>query len=221
MRQRSLRYGPATVCTVMDHEDPRVARTRATVLGTAAELVVEGGTSALTVDAVVARSGVAKSTIYRHWPTRDHLVRDVFQFCAPTPASPDPSLPFERAMREFLHDLVNQLSDPNWSRMMPALLALKAYEPALSAFDELMDAMQHQVSEELFARGQREGLFGPEVDHHRAIALLVGPLIFALITGETPLTTDLADAALGSFMAGLADSGPSSTGRRPPASSTY
>ncbi len=187
----------------MDTEDPRVARTRAAVLGTAADLVVEGGPGALTVDAVVARSGVAKSTIYRHWPTRDDLVRDVFRFGAPTPVTPPAALGFEAAMRLFLHDLVGQLSDPKWARMMPALLALKAYEPAMSAVDEEMDAMQRRVSEELFARGQAEGLFGAELDHQQAIALLVGPLVFALITGEAELTTGLADAALTQFMAGL------------------
>ncbi|HAP76477.1 MAG TPA: hypothetical protein DCR14_10375 [Acidimicrobiaceae bacterium] len=187
----------------MQNEDPRVARTRAAVLGTAADLVVEGGPSALTVDAVVARSGVAKSTIYRHWPTRDDLVRDVFQFCAPTPASPEPDLGFEQALRLFLHDLVAQLSDPKWARMLPALLALRAYEPTMSAVEEQVDAMHRQVTEELFARGEREGLFGRDLDHQRAIALLIGPLIFALITGETPLTTDLADASLHAFMAGL------------------
>lgn len=208
MRHESLgcgvnNAGPGTVDEVTEHEDPRIARTRAAVLGTAAELVVDGGPSALTVDAVVARSGVAKSTIYRHWPTRDHLVRDVFQFCAPVPATPAPELSFEAALREFLHDLVAQLSDPKWARMLPALLALKAYEPALSAVDEQVDAMQRQVSDELFARGRREGLFGPELDTQQAIALLVGPLIFALITNETPLTTELADAAVRSFMAGL------------------
>src|SRR5690606_191899 len=47
--------------------DARVARSRATVLRTATDLLVEGGPSAVTIDAIVARSGVAKSTIYRHW----------------------------------------------------------------------------------------------------------------------------------------------------------
>jgi AcrR family transcriptional regulator len=187
----------------MDTTDPRVARTRATVLGTAADIVVEQGPTALTVDAVVARSGVARSTIYRHWPTRDELLVDVFTFCAPTIVSPPADLGFEDAMRWFLHDLVRQMSDPKWSRMMPALLALKTYEPTLADVERHMDEMQGFVSRDLFDRGIREGLVGEDVDVGRSVSLLVGPLVFAVISGETPLTIGLADEALRCFMAGL------------------
>ena len=184
-------------------EDPRVARTRAAVLGSAADIVVEGGPSALTVDAVVARSGVARSTIYRHWQTRDEILVDVFSYCAPSVTAPDPGLGFEDAMRTFLHDLVAQLSDPKWARLMPAMSALKLYEPTIAEIERRMEEMQGHVSDDLFDRGEREGRFGPELDRGRAIALLIGPLVFAIITGETPLTVDLADDALRCFLAGL------------------
>lgn len=186
-----------------EHADPRVARTRATVLGAAADIVVEGGPTALTIDAVVARSGVARSTIYRHWPTRDDLLVGVFLDCAPLARVPDPQLGFEDAMRAFLHDLVDQLSDPKWARMMPAMMALKAYEPTIADIEHRMEERQSQLSDHLFDRGEREGWFGPDLDRSAAIALLVGPLVFALITGDTPLTTELADASLRGFLAGL------------------
>ena len=53
-------------------------RTREAVLTAATDLLVEGGPSAVTIDAVVARSGVAKSTIYRHWESRDEVLVAVF-----------------------------------------------------------------------------------------------------------------------------------------------
>ena len=54
--------------------DPRVARSRASLLEAATDLLVDGGPRAVTVDAVSERSGVAKSTLYRHFPSRDDLV---------------------------------------------------------------------------------------------------------------------------------------------------
>lgn len=183
------------------------------MLGTAADIVVEGGPTALTVDAVVARSGVARSTIYRHWPTRDELLVDVFEFCVPKMDAPAPDLGFEQAMRAFLHDLVRQFGDPKWNRMMPALLALKAYEPTLAGVEKRLEHRQDALADDLFARGEREGLFGPELDRDRSMALLVGPLVFAMLTGETPLTTALADDALRGFLAGLP--APAEPARRP------
>ncbi len=188
--------------------DPRIARTRATVLDTAAAIVVEHGTAALTVDAVVARSGVARSTIYRHWPTRDDLLVDVFEYCVPVIETPAPELGFEAAMQQFLHGVVGHLSDPKWNRMLPALMALKTYEPTLARVEERMEERQGSISADLFARGEQEGLFGPDFDHLRATTLLVGPLVFAALSGETPLTSELADASLHNFMAGLRSADP-------------
>ena len=54
--------------------DPRVARTRATVLGAAIDLLAERGYSGFSVEGVVERTGIAKTTLYRHWPTRDDLL---------------------------------------------------------------------------------------------------------------------------------------------------
>lgn len=193
----------------MGTTDPRIARTRATVLNTAADIVVEQGTTALTVDAVVARSGVARSTIYRHWPTRDDLLVDVFEYCVPSLETPGPDLGFEAAMRQFLHAVVGHLVDPKWNRMLPALMTLKAYEPTLARVEQRMEEHQGHVSADLFARGEREGLFGPDLDRDRAMALLIGPLVFAALSGETAVTSALADDSLHNFMAGLRSADPS------------
>jgi AcrR family transcriptional regulator len=40
------------------------------------ELLSERGVGGFTVDEVARRSGVAKTTIYRYWPTREALVID-------------------------------------------------------------------------------------------------------------------------------------------------
>ena len=49
------------------------------VLDAATHILAEEGHEGFTVDAVVARSGVAKTTIYRHWPTKIDLLIDAFQ----------------------------------------------------------------------------------------------------------------------------------------------
>ena len=54
--------------------DPRVARTREVVLDAAIDLLAERGYSGFSVEGVVDRTKVAKTTLYRHWPTRDDLL---------------------------------------------------------------------------------------------------------------------------------------------------
>ena len=92
-RQGDIHHTGTAALPLRPEMDARVARTRETVMQAAMELLVEGGPGGLTVDAVVARSGVAKSTVYRHWADRDALVADVFNVCAPQMVEPDPDLP--------------------------------------------------------------------------------------------------------------------------------
>ena len=54
--------------------DPRIERTRAVVLETAIQIVAERGFAGASIDSISQRSGVARSTIYRHWPSRMDLL---------------------------------------------------------------------------------------------------------------------------------------------------
>ena len=49
--------------------DQRVVRSKTRVLEETYRLLSEGGMGGVSVDEVSRRSGVAKTTIYRHWPT--------------------------------------------------------------------------------------------------------------------------------------------------------
>src|SRR5262245_17254407 len=58
-------------------QDPRVERSKQAILKATRELLAEeGGVCSLTVAAVAARSGVAKTTIYRRWRDKWELALD-------------------------------------------------------------------------------------------------------------------------------------------------
>lgn len=54
--------------------EPADRGVRDRVLATAAELFYREGTRAVGVDLIVAQSGVAKTSLYRHFPTKDDLI---------------------------------------------------------------------------------------------------------------------------------------------------
>jgi AcrR family transcriptional regulator len=182
--------------------DPRVSRTRAAVLRTATELFVEGGPTAVTIDAIVARSGVAKSTIYRHWESRDDVLLAVIESCAPTLPVPDPDTDVVTALRDTLRAMAGFLNDPEWARMIPALLLLKHHEAGIAELEERLEQQQDQVLSDLVRRAADEGLIEGDVDVEEAIASLVGPLLFAHLTGTVEVDDGLADRTIERFLAG-------------------
>ena len=57
---------------------PRSERARLAVLEAAADLLVEGGLGAATIESIAARAGVSKVTIYRWWPSRGAVAIDAY-----------------------------------------------------------------------------------------------------------------------------------------------
>ena len=174
-------------------EDPRIVRSREAVLTAATDLLVDGGPSAVTIDAVVARSGVAKSTIYRHWDSRDEILVAVFERCAPTLTEPDPALPAEAALRQLAHAMVDVLLDPQWARIIPALLMLKSHEVGVALVERRLEEHQNEAMALVVARGVAEGVLRADVDPKQLITQFVGPLLFAHLTGTVPVDHELAD----------------------------
>lgn len=174
--------------SVRSHMDPRVARSHAAVMAAARELLVELGPAGLTIDGVVARSGVAKSTVYRHWRTRDDLVTDVFTSCMPTLEMPGPEVQGVAALRDVVGQFAAALSDPQWRRLFPALVLLKSQSDALSDIDKDLSVAQRALAAEVLGRCVDEGVLDPVVlaDPERTGRYLVGPLLaLALSDGAT------------------------------------
>jgi AcrR family transcriptional regulator len=188
--------------------DRRVARTRSAVLRSATDLLVESGPSAVTIDAIVARSGVAKSTIYRHWESRDEVLLDVIETCAPTLVRPDPTLGFEHAVRAVVDQACAALNDPEWARVIPALLLLKAHQSDIAQLYEKIGRHQDQTLATIVAMGVAEGRLRDDADSEEISAQLIGPLVFAHLTGRPRVTkafaTRVADAFLRANTAGVA-----------------
>jgi AcrR family transcriptional regulator len=180
--------------------DPRVTRSRNAVLRAATELLVEGGPNAVTIDAIVARSGVAKSTIYRHWESRDDVLVSVIEHVAPHLPEPDPADDVVTALRTTLHALVASFNDPNWARVVPALLMLRYHEASIAALEERLERQQDTVLTTLLRRACAEGLLRADLDIPEAIALVVGPLLFAHLTESVPLDDAFADRTLDTFL---------------------
>src|SRR4029450_13783209 len=57
----------------VEEVDPRVERSRRVILEATLGELGEVGYGTLTIEAVAARAGVGKSTIYRHWPGKLEL----------------------------------------------------------------------------------------------------------------------------------------------------
>ncbi|MEV0066464.1 TetR/AcrR family transcriptional regulator [Amycolatopsis sp. NPDC050768] len=182
---------------------PRSARAHACALSAARDLLAEGGLPAATVDAISARSGVSKATLYKHWPSRTALAAEAFgremADAIPSPCTGDP--------RADLVEQVRRVSafyaGPTGEVFAQLLAACVTDPPAAPFFREFfLDGRRAAISV-LWQRLVDAGQASPTVDVETATDVLFGPLIFRRLTGHAPLTVAEADAISSAALEGL------------------
>src|SRR5262245_5246209 len=114
--------------------DRRVERSKRVVLDATRELLEEeGGVRSLTVEAIAARSGVAKTTIYRRWRDKWELALDAVMIDM-LPGFDDPVDVGDtrKELLTFVNSVIKQLGAPLFGRAMQGLVSEIATDPDLS-----------------------------------------------------------------------------------------
>jgi AcrR family transcriptional regulator len=167
--------------------DERVRRSRATVLDVTTQLLIERGFSGATVDEISRRSGVAKTTIYRHWPTRTDLLRDACSTLS-TPLEAPNTGTFLADLTALMIDLTQILRSAKWTSVLPSIIDEAERDPDLA---EMYSKLQRGYSapfEAVFQRASQRGELPKDADIPMLIAALTGPLFYRRWFSREPLT---------------------------------
>lgn len=181
--------------------DPRVERSRSAVRQATLAELGERGWSGLTIESVAARAGVARSTIYRHWPDRLALVTDALEVLnrqpIPTLSDREP----RARVRTLLAHLAAALADPALSACVAALIQAGGQHPEVREFLHGYSARRGRALVEAVAAGVRAGDFPGTTEPELAAQALSGAIFYRrFMTGEpfqAERVDELVDLVLG------------------------
>jgi AcrR family transcriptional regulator len=179
----------------------RSSRTHQAILEATRELLVEGGVQKLTVEGVAARAGVAKTTIYRRWRSKDELALAVLIEMVEKVVS-FPDLGDTRAeLVAFVDGAVKILGTTLMGRVMQGLVSDFAADADLArAFRERVVSVRVAEVERLVERGIARGDLRPDTDHELLHELLFGPVYYRLMLSGAPLDDNLAERVVAAVL---------------------
>jgi AcrR family transcriptional regulator len=184
----------------------RAERSKQAILDATRELLAEDGdVGALTVEAVAARSSVAKTTIYRRWRDKWDLALDAVMIdMLPRFANPADVGDTRKELITFVDSVTKLWASPPYGPAMQGLISQIATEPELSrVYRERVVEPRREQLRPVIERGIARGDLRPDTDVRLVHELLVGPILYRLLLSGPPLdrklTTGLADAVLDSF----------------------
>ncbi len=155
------------------------------VLKAAVDELAEVGYGGVTIEAVAARAGVAKSTIYRHWPDKLALIAEAFETFHEEMVPDLSALSPREAIALLLGHVAEVVVDSTFSRCIPALIEGAERDQRVREFHHRYSAERRQALIDLIARGIREGDFRADLDPELATSALLGTIFYRrLMTGR-------------------------------------
>jgi AcrR family transcriptional regulator len=184
--------------------DPRRARTENAILNAARELLAEGGVRGLTIEGVAARSGVAKTTIYRRFRDRDELALAVF-----VDSTEDVRAPADvgDTRKELLAFVTSGTKIILGGGGIQGLVSEIATKPELGrTYRERVVDLRLAEIKTVIDRGIERGDLRPDTDVRVVHELLIGPRYYRLLFSGAPLNRKHARQLVDAVMAAFAPS---------------
>ncbi|MGP3990396.1 TetR/AcrR family transcriptional regulator [Streptomyces sp. 3N207] len=189
----------------------RSERSRKAILQASMELVGEVGYPKLTIEAIAARAGVGKQTIYRWWPSKAAVLLDACTevvhdegYDAGLPDTGD----IEADLKAVLRATADEFSDAAFEAPYRALAVAAAADAALAEqFVTRLNEPGLKVYEERLRAGQEAGQIDPDVDLNLAVELLLGPFQQRWLNRSGSLTYEFTDRLVELVLRALAPRG--------------
>jgi AcrR family transcriptional regulator len=194
---------PAAVTAARRPGRPRSEEADRAIIDAALDLFAESGAGGLCIEAVAARAGVGKSTIYRRWPGKEDLLVDALA----TLKSPLPE-PSGRSVRDDLVALLRVMredfADPRRVRAT-ALLHGEGikYPRLLQRFTESVVEPRREIFRNVLRRGIETGELRPDIDIETALFMMTGAIQARARHGADPMPPGYADQIVDQLLQGL------------------
>jgi AcrR family transcriptional regulator len=166
--------------------DGRIRKSRDRVLTTAFEILGQSGIGGFSVDEVARRSGVAKTTIYRHWASREALVLDAASRISAEQDVPD-SGSLEGDLVAILVNLGHLLSTARWSSVVPSIVDVAERDPEFAAVHGTIQRGHAAPVRMVLERAVERGELSESTDVSTMVSGLVGPLYYRRWFSREPI----------------------------------
>ena len=164
-------------------------------------ILASDGYTGLTTDKIAALARVSKSTIYRRWPTKEHMVLAAFD--RTPPLEPSDTGDLERDLLNIVEQFVQLLLKTPLGGALPALMVERLHNPTLAAaFDPMVTRRREPVKiilEHAIVRGELDATLDMEL----ALDLIWGPVMLRALFISGDLAHDALLMLMRSVLKGL------------------
>jgi len=181
---------------------PRSEQAHRSAIETTVEVLIESGVDGVTLDEVAARSGVAKSTLYRHFGSKEALIARAARGCITEHPTPDTG-----NLEDDLFFLFGRYEEADQAKRFPQLIPMLidagTRDPKIQEVVDELIAERRRPIYTVVKLAQMRGEVSPDLDADAAVATIVGPLTYRRIVERKEVTHEFKEQVLRSAVAAL------------------
>lgn len=157
---------------------PRGAAAEQAILDATLKILREGGYAALTIDRVAATARASKTTIYRRWKTKQHLILAVFNQLPMAEPVAGPSL--EADLIALFRQFAQIMEDSPLRGVLPKLVADCVNDPQLSVPLMQVNERRREPIRQVLNHAVRRGELPKDANIELAIDVIQGAISIRL-----------------------------------------
>jgi AcrR family transcriptional regulator len=174
---------------------PRSEEARIAALDATIDLLLARGIEGVTFEDVAAESGVAKTTLYRHFGTKQAMLVAATRSCFVEHVTPDTG-----DLGLDLHAIFDHGKDVEEERrvpdLIPALLAAADRDPDLRALVTAMLEERRRPVRTVLQLAQLRGEIARDLDLDVALAMVLGPFVMRRMVDRLEIDPEFRNAVL-------------------------
>jgi AcrR family transcriptional regulator len=181
----------------------RRTKTRDRALSAARSILSADGYARLTMERVASESGVAKTTLYRRWPTKAALCMELYlDVAGPELRDPDTG-EVARDLRQIADTVVRLQTRTVAGPAFLGLIAEAQFNPGTrtAALAEFA-GRRRELTRSVLRRAMERGELRSDTDVDLVIDAIGGAVTFRLLQGHAPLTTRFTSALVDLVLSG-------------------
>jgi AcrR family transcriptional regulator len=182
--------------------DPRVDRTREAVLAAVRELLIDEGWEAVSQNRVAQRSGVGRSTVYRHWPDRNDLVREAMDFELRRTRDVVLTGCLRTDLIAALEAIRYEIVEREGSKFLAAMIARAEWDAGAQPVKKALVDRAIETLRTVIDAAIRDGELRQRQDPSLMLSQLVGPLVMRRLVTDESLDHDVVTHLVDDFLGG-------------------
>ena len=168
------------------------------------------GFRVVSIEAIAAKTGIAKTTIYRRWPNKAAVIMEGFL----TELRPASFFPKAETALERIRLQMRVTAKAFRGRdgaLVKTLLAETQFDPELAkVYREKWTLPRRKLVSDMLEEAIRQGTIRSDIDIEGAIDLLYAPIYYRLLIGTGPISDAYVETLFAEGMKGLQTVAPSS-----------